>query len=115
MATLVSFIFLGPYLSEFSEFQESLTYLRLSGGGADEARATSDDGVVFQCIRVCTEYACKLFSKLTGGSLPYLTLLAERLAFRTATQRRKNESLVLGWEVAEEDEDGEHQSAGRQS
>ena len=62
-----------------------------------------------------TEYACKLFSKLTGGSLPYLTLLAERLAFRTATQRRKKESLVLGWEVAEEDEDGEHQSAGRQS
>lgn len=47
MAALVFFIFLGPYLSEFSEFQESFTYLRLSGGGGDEARATLHDDAVF--------------------------------------------------------------------
>lgn len=37
MAALVFLIFLGTYLSEFSEFQESFTHLRLLDGGGDEA------------------------------------------------------------------------------
>lgn len=77
------FIFLGTYLSEFSEFQESFIHLRLLGRGGDEAKATFDDDAIFLSFH--TRWARVKFSL---GSLSDLTLLAERLS-GAATRQRK--------------------------